>query len=440
MSKTCPISNYQIRTNKDWVFTSEDGKYRMEVSIIGDNIIHLTNYGYTSLKVGSEIHPKVEAVIDQEFKKKAYFIVYNYQNFKGISIKARNHYIKWVKANTPQIMGVFFYNTNSFTKILVKTSGIILKKNFFILNNYDETILKIKEINNRILVENNEILTQKSKSCPISGYEIKAPKSWVFSADNGKYRLEVSLIGDNILHVKNVGYATIEITNTVWPLMFNILDSELKGKEFFLMHDYSDYKGATSEVRNNYIAWIKENSDDIQGIYFYNLSPLTKILINSGRLLFKEFKKLYVFASYKEAVLSIKKQKDEKTLDFIESQPKEWENGCVLTTVNNQIFSVTNSWHQSYEEADISTYLINEDIIIRIYRGILEEKITDQVEKDLADIIADLNLTQFHFYAQFASDVNASLRYRKHAVSWFNRNKSKFLTIGFFNLSFTGKL
>ena len=441
MNQICSISKYPIRVNKDWIFTSEDGKYKMEVSIIGHNIIHLTNYGYTSFKVGVEIHSKVESIINQEFQDKDYFIIYNYQYFKGISIKARNYYVKWMIENTPQIQGVYFYNTNSFTNILVKTSSLILRKNFFIHKNYEEVILKIKGINNSF--ESTKNITSKLRLqdyCSISGYTIKSPDSWVFSADNNKYRLEVSLISDNIINIKNVGYATIEITDKVWPLMFTIPFKELEGKNFFLMHDYSHYKGATSEVRNNYISWLKDNSEKILGVYFYNLTPLTKILINSGRLLFKEFKDLYVFNSYAETILSIKKIKDVENRDLLGNYTEEWNPGQVLASVNNKTFTVIKSWYHTYESAKIATYLINENIFVRKYKGDLTEEISEETEKNFLEILNECNLVSYHFYTQFNADANLTLKYRSHGVKWFNENRAQILTAGFFNYSFINRV
>ncbi len=441
MNNFCPISNRPIKNKDCWTLKSSDGKYSMIVSIIGENIIRLKNNGYTSLLVSHEIHPQVESIIKSEFDNKPYFIIYDYKDFKGINTKVRNNYIKWVKSNSEQIKGVYFYNTSAFTKILVKTSKILLKHNIHIYNNYEETITAILRLENS---SKKQIINPKDntkKYCPYSNYEITAPESWIFKADNGKYRLEVSIIDNNILHVKNIGFATIEITKTVWPLMFSIYDREIKGNKFYLVHDYSNYQGASSEVRLNYIKWIKKHSADILGIYVYGASTLTSTLLKTGILLLKGLDNLIINSDYEETILAIQNNKNNTLVnDFIIDENKEWEINTIISIVNKQTYTVKKIWTKTFEAVTIYTYLINNNIFIRRYKGNLTEKHILVTQDNFKNILKETQLQKYHFYTQFSDDATLSLKYRKYGADWFNNNYTNILTAAFFNLSFINRI
>ncbi len=441
MNKYCPISGLQIRRNEEWFLKDSDESYSMEVSIIGSNIIHLKNNGFTSLRVSKEIHPQVESIIKEEFKSNPYFIIYDYENFKGIHTKARNNYIKWVKKNSNHILGVYFYNTNSFTKILVKTSALLLNHNLHIYNNYKETIKAILESESFTKTQTINKKDPNKKYCPHSNYEIKAPKSWVFRADNENYRLEISIIDKNILHIKNIGFATIEITQIVWPLMFRIYDNQIKGRKFYLVHDYTNYQGASSEVRLNYIKWIKEHSKDILGVYVYGASTLTSILLKTGKVLLKDFDNLFIKSNYKETILTIKKLKENNlSHDFIIDPNEKWEKDTIIGIQNKQIYSIQKTWTKTSNSVIIYTYLINNNIFIRRYKGHLTEDHILVTQNNFESILKETQIKKYHFYTQLSDDSTLSLKYRKHGADWFNNNYTNILTAGFFNLSFVNRV
>ena len=436
MTQLCPISNYQIRSYENWSIKSSNKKYKIKISIIGDNIILLKNFGYTSFSISKEIHPQIVSIIANEFGNRPYYIIYDYENFTGISVRARNNYIKWVKKNKNQIKGVYFYNTNSFTKILVKTSNLLLNKNLHIHKTYEEVI--------KIIVNQNSLKTksnQEEKRCPFSNFIIKAPESWVVNANNGKYRIEISIIDNNILSVKNIGFATKEITESTWPLIFNIFEAEIIGRDFFLIHDFSDYLGASSEVRINYAKWIKSHSNNLLGLYVYAPTPVTSILLKTGKLLLKDLNILSVHKTYKDTILDIKHKKDILLIKKHENPSiNNWELDSIVSIKNNIKYVIKRYWILNIQEAVIHTFLINDNIFIRKYTGTLNEDCAIESESDFTNILKETQIQKYHFYTQFSDDVILSLAFRKYGVYWFNKNYKNILTGGFYNLSFINKV
>lgn len=282
--------------------------------------------------------------------------------------------------------------------------------------------------------------------CPISNLKITRKKEWVFSVKGKQYQLEIATIGTNIYLIKNSGFATLEIAQEVWPKMFKIIDSEITDQKFFLLHDYSNYKGASSKVRKNYIDWIRQNRNRILGIHVFNPNPFTKVLLSAGKLLLKDFSETYIHDSYEKAIKSIlQKQRELGLLTKLNIQtPTQindtlWEKGFVFPQ-KNKTYKVTGKWVHSYKKVEIVSFLINDNIFIRKYYGELDETITHFSEQSFNDILTETNITHYHFYAQFNSNVKIFVKYRKHGVAWFNKNYKNILTGGFFNLSFINRV
>ena len=88
--------------------------------------------------------------------------------------------------------------------------------------------------------------------CPISNYVIKSNEDWTFTSDNGNYKMIVSFIGDNIICLQNFGYTSNEVSVEIWPKLFKLQKAEQQNNKFFIIHDYSNYKGADTKARIGY--------------------------------------------------------------------------------------------------------------------------------------------------------------------------------------------
>ena len=268
------------------------------------------------------------------------------------------------------------------------------------------------------------------KTCKISGYTIRKDKDWTFVSNDGKYKMEIYLIGENIFLFRNYGYTTIHASEEVWPKLEEIIEKEQKNNKFFLIHDYANYKGADPKVRIKYVKWLNNNNSKILGIYIYNSNPFLKILLNSGKLLFKGPKKLQFFTNYEETILNIKKYNDINT----KNDKIKWVKGFSFLSKNKKIYKINNVWHHKYTKASIDTYLLNNNIIFRRYHGSFTENIINKTINDFSKLLIESNIDKYHLFLEFSSDVSMSLSYRKRGVNWYNNNE-KLLTAGFFNLS-----
>ncbi len=278
--------------------------------------------------------------------------------------------------------------------------------------------------------------------CPISNYKIKTSENWIFSAKNENYRMEISIIGNNILSVKNIGYASLKNSDYSWPEIEKIIESEFGNTPFFLMHDYLNYKGAESQVRNNYLKWIKTNYYKLLGVFFYNTSPFLYFTLKSGKLLLKDFKKVHILKTYEEVILQIKKHNDNNFDKHNNSEKTEillQENNSFISN-KNTFYKVVKSWTNTYKSASFETFLINGNIIIRKYYGFFNEDLNKYAADTLNDIFTEFNIAKFHIYVELGANAKMSLKYRIDTVKWYNEMSDRVLTTGFYNLSYINKV
>ena len=279
-----------------------------------------------------------------------------------------------------------------------------------------------------------------TKICPISNYEIITNDDWNIYLDNPTYKIEISIIGNNILHTKNYGYATIEHTEKSWPIINKVLTNELKCDKYFIVHDYSEYKGANAKVRIEYIKWIKEHEKNILGVYIYNTNNFTKILLNTGKLLLKGFEKSHFLNNYEETILSIKQENEKNNHLNTNNNKIEFilEDNANFKTKNNH-YSVKKVWKNSFKDARFTTYLINDNIIIRKFGGFFEDDTFGKLAITLDSILTECNIKKYHFYIRFEDDFKMSIKFRKDAIKWYANNYN-IITSGFYNLSLTNRI
>ncbi len=268
-----------------------------------------------------------------------------------------------------------------------------------------------------------------NKICPISGYNIKTNSDWIIVTDN--YKIEISIIGNNILHTKNYGYATSHSISISWPLIENIIKTEIKTEKFFVVNDYSEYKGANAKVRLEFVNWIKKNDEKLLGIYIYNTNSFTKILLNSGKLLLKEFSKSHILKDYRETILRIKEINE---VNSTTNKKIEWKKGFSFLSESKRVYTINKIFRNEFETATINTFIINENIIFRRYEGLFNDKNFDSTINEFEELLLDNNINKYHLYIEYSDKVSMSLSYRKKGINWFNNN-NQLLTAGFFNVT-----
>ena len=222
--------------------------------------------------------------------------------------------------------------------------------------------------------------------CPISKYTIKTDDRWIVSSKG--YKIEISIIGENILHTKNYGYATLESISKSWPIIEEIIEKEIKTDKYFIVHDYSEYKGANAKVRINFVKWIKEHDNNILGIFIYSTTPFTRILLNTGKLLLNSFEKSYILKNYEETILQILEINSSNNNSNISDNKFELRIGASFNSGNNT-YVIKKTWQNDYENAKSTTFLINDNIFIRKFEGLLGDNIFEELERSFNSILEE---------------------------------------------------
>jgi len=128
-------------------------------------------------------------------------------------------------------------------------------------------------------------------------YNLHTKDEWLFTSSDNEYITELTVINDNIVHLEVKGFVNINNMTEMWPKIEAAINEQLKGKKYFLIHNYKDLRSATNDARNNYLKWIDDNLESIDAIYFYNVSAFFKILIQAGKFLSNRFDNTFILNS-----------------------------------------------------------------------------------------------------------------------------------------------
>lgn len=276
-------------------------------------------------------------------------------------------------------------------------------------------------------------------SFPDSNIETHA--DWNFtSLIDSEYRVKVTFINFNIVHLDVSGYTNDGNQFDVWPKVASLIKERFADKQYYLVHNYKNFKGGDSKARNYYIQWINDNIKQIKSVYFYHSNPFHKILINAGKLFSNKLKNTYIFNSLEQVLNHINDHDSSLAVNIPEKVVDS------IWTIDNEFLSKTNSkykikqcWfaNHSNKKARFETYLINDNIFIRRYFGIFEDNSMSEMEADFNSILSELNMLnqKFHAYYDFEHVKELSLGFRKNGLSWFINHQKNIITSGFFNLT-----
>jgi len=149
LSKRCPISGLPIITKSEWNYKAKDGAYSVEISKIGDNIIFIRTNGVSTLEKNEWFMDRVEKIINEYFKTKPCYFIFDYTFWKGTSLKAEKMFLNWVFSIIDKIQLVIVYGISKSVKLTIKTSKMITEKfdKVIILDSYESAIRAI--LNNK---------------------------------------------------------------------------------------------------------------------------------------------------------------------------------------------------------------------------------------------------------------------------------------------------
>lgn len=286
-----------------------------------------------------------------------------------------------------------------------------------------------------------------TKICDISGYAIEENDNWLFLSQDKKYSIKVAFINQIIVRLKITGYADVQNRAFLWPKIVELIHHKIGNQKYYIIHDFQYATGGSARARQDYMRWYKDNRDTILGIYFYNTSRLTRVMIKAGGLLISLPEKLFILSSYRETILHIKQQ-----IVYLENQnkfglihlknisdifPEDWIVGKTFISSSNVHYPVKQKWTHQNEDAITHTYFVGDNILVRIYIGDFKDNTLMYTEKSLNQILEEIGLDneKYHFFIDFSLTKSLSLKYRQDSVKWFIKNKDQILTSGFFHLS-----
>ncbi len=266
-------------------------------------------------------------------------------------------------------------------------------------------------------------------------FETETKPEWNFRSSDKKYSTHITIFNNNIVHLDVIGTVNEENLEEVWGKVEKILFEKFNHQKYFLVHNYQELENASISSRNKYIHWVKDNLDNIETIYFYNVSPLFKTIIKAGKLLSHRLNNTFIYDSFDQVIKSIYNQTN-NTSSILEDHFWEinnvfYNNGTKYIT--KQKWTYTHSTSRSKYE----TFLINNNIFIRRFYGILEDGTMSEIESSFELILKELALMgkPYHFFIDFSNVESMTLSYRKEGLQWFLKNKELLITSGFFNLT-----
>ena len=202
-------------------------------------------------------------------------------------------------------------------------------------------------------------------------FKTETKPEWSFCSSDKKYSTRITLFNNNIVHLDVIGTVNEENLEEVWNKVEKIIFEKFTHQKYFLVHNYQELENASISSRNKYIHWVKDNLDNIETIYFYNVSPLFKTIIKAGKLLSHRLNNTFIFDSFDQVIKSIDNQSN-STSSIIEDH--FWEINNIF--YNNGIQYITKQkWTHTHStnRSKYETFLINDNIFIRRFYGILEE-------------------------------------------------------------------
>ncbi|OYT15733.1 MAG: hypothetical protein B7C24_11520 [Bacteroidetes bacterium 4572_77] len=274
----------------------------------------------------------------------------------------------------------------------------------------------------------------KNRMCEISKLEIREKEEWLINDTHSNYSIRVSVIGENIIHLTVSGYTTLRVRREVWPKVEQIIKKELVNKKCYLLHDYKDFQGGNSQSRFDYINWINNHIEEILGVYFYNVSARVSVYINAGKLFSSKLKNVFICADYKVTMahlLAAKKSMVSRSNTILLEHtpdifPKDWEVGKVIITKTNYRFLVVKKWTIKEKSYSVDTFLLEDNVILRIYKGHFKSENFELVASSFDDVLEECGLKEkrYHFYVDFSEVDTLGLGFRKAASKWYDMQES----------------
>ena len=230
--------------------------------------------------------------------------------------------------------------------------------------------------------KNMNMESASTKICPVTGLPVLRRPEWTSSVVGNGHRITAEVIGHNILHTKNFGYATLTDIENAVSLTDRVVNEAIAGgRPYVHILDHSNFKEVTLDGRKYFINSLKVRKPRPKGMIFYGASLLFKISINLARKPNMVPFDLHIVKNYSEAV--------KLALEILHASEIGQD---VSPTINGMSTLITDpgrptreiitrdDWSMETDHYSVYHEVIDGDILHSISTGVFEETLVEPLE------------------------------------------------------------
>ncbi len=225
--------------------------------------------------------------------------------------------------------------------------------------------------------EEHRIVSETNRLCPVSGLPVFCKPEWTNVKFGKTYKASVSILGDNILLASVSGSSDLKTIKNVLTFVDDIIEEVIpSGQKYILIDNISDFTYMTRSARKHLFFYL-ENSNNIECLVFYGVSPLLKLSISLGKKFRKAKFAVEIANDYTDAVNIAKKillNRNKDVLNLLDNESRV-NNESVSSAVRSiSELSAHDKKDWSFIDGDFSLQfeIINGNILHGISMGKLE--------------------------------------------------------------------
>jgi signal transduction histidine kinase len=124
-----------------------------------------------------------------------------------------------------------------------------------------------------------------NKVCPVTGLQVLQRTEWTDVSFSKGCRVTLTVVGDNILLVRSVGYAALDDVKGTVALIRRVVTEVFPGNRFYVqIDDFSNLRSTSIKGRKYYIEYM-QGRKRLLGLIFYNTSIVLKMSIKLAKKL-----------------------------------------------------------------------------------------------------------------------------------------------------------
>ena len=220
------------------------------------------------------------------------------------------------------------------------------------------------------------------KICPVTGLPVLRRPEWAYYGVGKGHGITAEVIGNNILHSRNFGYATLPDVENAVSLTDRVVNEAIAGGCLYIhILDYSNLKGAALDARKYFITSLKARKPMRRGMIFYGTSLLFDISINLARRLNMLPFEAHTVKDYSEAVTL--------ALKILHALGIEPDASPTINDISKPIIDAgkppreiitRDDWSMETDHYSVYHEVIDGDILHSVSTGVFEETLVEPLE------------------------------------------------------------